>query len=446
MQQLASAEAIFKELHTDQGLHEAEKLVHASGQFAEHLRAFLRELRTKGPADAAQSVRLGVAHGLLENWKDAANHLDGATLTAGLLVLRARVYRQLQRYEPAIADLRAAAKSGGNDFDIALELATTLRLAGKLDAAQAELDRIRKGHEKDPDVLCEQAALAEALGSTEQAIDILEQALAVDPNHQACNFRLAYILDLHGEEDRAIGLYERVIDSPPIHVNALLNLAVLYEDRDRYEDALRCLQQVLIAHPNHPRAILFAKDVEAGFNMEYDEEAERNRGKREAILKTPISDFELTIRSRNCLKKLNVNTLGDLLRISEAQLRQYKNFGETSLEEVQAVLSARGLRLGQLLEEQQMPRRPLAALRRTQQTALSTGQDPNETLLKKPVVELELSVRSRKCLQRLNVTSVGELIQKSEAELLSTKNFGATSLTEIKGRLAELGLSLRGNR
>ena len=64
-------------------------------------------------------------------------------------------------------------------------------------------------------------------------------------------------------------------------------------------------------------------------------------------------------------------------------------------------------------------------------------------VLAKPVSELELSVRSRKCLQRLNINTIGELAIRTEAELLGTKNFGQTSLVEIKQRLTENGLALR---
>jgi DNA-directed RNA polymerase subunit alpha len=67
--------------------------------------------------------------------------------------------------------------------------------------------------------------------------------------------------------------------------------------------------------------------------------------------------------------------------------------------------------------------------------------DPN--LLNRSVAELELSVRSRKCLQRLGISSLAELVQRSEPELMAIKNFGQTSLVEIKRRLGELGLSLR---
>jgi DNA-directed RNA polymerase subunit alpha len=59
------------------------------------------------------------------------------------------------------------------------------------------------------------------------------------------------------------------------------------------------------------------------------------------------------------------------------------------------------------------------------------------------VDELELSVRARRALSRLGVKSLLDLIQKTEAELLGCKNFGVTSLNEIKDRLTGFGLSLR---
>lgn len=65
----------------------------------------------------------------------------------------------------------------------------------------------------------------------------------------------------------------------------------------------------------------------------------------------------------------------------------------------------------------------------------------NENLLR-TVDELELSVRSANCLQNANITYIGELVQKTEAEMLKTKNFGRKSLKEIKEILAEMGLSL----
>ena len=65
----------------------------------------------------------------------------------------------------------------------------------------------------------------------------------------------------------------------------------------------------------------------------------------------------------------------------------------------------------------------------------------NENLFRS-VEELELSVRSANCLQNANIHIIGELVQKTEAEMLKTKNFGRKSLKEIKEILADMGLSL----
>jgi DNA-directed RNA polymerase subunit alpha len=67
--------------------------------------------------------------------------------------------------------------------------------------------------------------------------------------------------------------------------------------------------------------------------------------------------------------------------------------------------------------------------------------DINENLFKS-VEELELSVRSANCLQNANIRYIYELVQKTEAEMLRTKNFGRKSLNEIKDILHEMGLSL----
>jgi DNA-directed RNA polymerase subunit alpha len=69
------------------------------------------------------------------------------------------------------------------------------------------------------------------------------------------------------------------------------------------------------------------------------------------------------------------------------------------------------------------------------------GENLNENLFR-PVSELELSVRSANCLKNAEISLIGELVQKTESEMLKTKNFGRKSLNEIKTILAEMGLSL----
>lgn len=275
--------------------------------------------------------------------------------------------------------------------------------------------------------------ICERTHNWDDAVGAYESALETDQKHRPSIFRLANLMDRRGEDEKAIELYERCVSEPPLHVNALMNLAVLYEDAEQLGDAEHCLDLVLNEYPDHARGSLFEKDVDSSMTMYYDEDSERVLEKRNAIIDTPIGDFELSVRSRNCLKQMNIHTLGDLLRITEVQLMAYKNFGETSLNEIKALLTQKGLHLGQLLEEQEN-------LNLGPQPIPSMGESG---MYGRSVAELELSVRARKCLQRLGVISLGELCARSESELLAIKNFGQTSLNEIKGRLIEMGLSLR---
>jgi len=281
----------------------------------------------------------------------------------------------------------------------------------------------------------DQAMKALASGQIETAIDRLDEAHELDHENEEVMFKLAYLLDLRGADERAIEIYEILADRRPVREGVLLNLSILYEDANRYDDAEMCLERLLSVNPNHGRGKLYQKDVDSSLSMMYDEDSEKRTEKRNALLEMPVTDFELSVRARNCLKKMNIRTLGDLLKITEAELLGYKNFGETSLDEIRTMLTNKGLRLGQSLEEQQSQAR--------KDLLKTVAANVPEHVLNKNVTDLELSVRSRKALQRLGVASVGELATRTEAELLGVKNFGQTSLVEIKQRLTELGLSLR---
>src|SRR5262249_15174774 len=121
----------------------------------------------------------------------------------------------------------------------------------------------------------------------------------------------------------------------------------------------------------------------------------------------------------------------------------YKNFGETSLNEIKAMLTQKGLRLGQAVENASAAGGAAPAAAPARVVPRKAGLQGKPQILNRPVGELELSVRSRKCLQRLNIATVGDLAARSEPELLAVRNFGQTSLNEIKRRLTELGLGLR---
>ncbi len=78
----------------------------------------------------------------------------------------------------------------------------------------------------------------------------------------------------------------------------------------------------------------------------------------------------------------------------------------------------------------------------TAEEPAARGMDRVSETLNRSVEELELSVRSYNCLKNANIQTIGELIQKTEGEMLRTKNFGRKSLNEIKDILASMGLSL----
>jgi DNA-directed RNA polymerase subunit alpha len=60
-----------------------------------------------------------------------------------------------------------------------------------------------------------------------------------------------------------------------------------------------------------------------------------------------------------------------------------------------------------------------------------------------PIEELDLTVRSYNCLKREGIHTVGELVSRSEADLMDIRNFGQKSIDEVKGKLAGLGLALK---
>ena len=129
-------------------------------------------------------------------------------------------------------------------------------------------------------------------------------------------------------------------------------------------------------------------------------------------------------------------TLGDLARTTEHELLASKNFGETSLVEIREMMTSKGLRLGQLSHE----KREVEPV----YEAESLSEDQRQ-MQDRPIAELSLSVRARKCMTRLGINTIGELIRRTGDELLECKNFGVTSLNEVREKLTIAGIKLRGD-
>ena len=417
-------------------MEEVQKLsdfVHSSESNQLNFSEQLEEYLPKGGQKASLATGIGLF--IVGRYTEAAKKLKKGKDCEAKFIYMAFALRQTGKFDEAIESFKRSVDHGAAALNITLEKAATYRLASDFDSAAKELRTASNFENVSAEYHYQLARLQETQGLYEEAMDNYNTALELSPDHQKALFHMAYRCDLSGDEDAAVDYYKQITSESPVYVSALLNLAVLYEDCGELNKASECVDAVLKFHPNHQRAILFKKDIESSKTMFYDEEKEEKKTLKNQILETPISDFELSVRSRNCLKKMNILTLSDLLNISEVELLSYKNFGETSLREIKFLLDGKGLHLGMALEEKH--------LASAESADLGISEDKDEELLNKTIDDLQLSVRSRKCLQKLSLHTLGELTRKTEAELLGCKNFGVTSLNEIKKVLGNLGLPLR---
>jgi DNA-directed RNA polymerase subunit alpha len=216
----------------------------------------------------------------------------------------------------------------------------------------AEAEKVLKGIKEDsPAVQALRIELVYRDGDIQRAVDEISALHEKNATNRTVAFVLALIAQAAGDDDAARKAYEKVCQTPPVSADVLVNLGTLYEDEGQWDLALKCYETVLRDDPTHSRARLYKRDVEASKDMFYDEDRERKEDKRQQILRTPVTDFELSVRSRNCLQKMKIETLGDLIMKTESELLSYKNFGETSLQEIKSILASKALRLGMRHDE-----------------------------------------------------------------------------------------------
>jgi DNA-directed RNA polymerase subunit alpha len=389
-----------------------------------------------GAAAKRWHLKLGIAQFFLGHMGDALEHLrqsEGAL--ANFYLGRALASRQ--EYDEALKAFDRAEKAGYTASQVNLQRVGIHRQKSDLAQARVVLSRLEDLSSHNAEYHFQLASVLLAEGERTTAVRHLERAVELDPGHTGALFQLGHANDLAGNDDDAITYYERCLNHPPVHVGALINLGVLYEDNEKYDKAEECYRKVLAANPTDEQARLFMKDAHASLTMYYSPEEEHAFNRFSQVLEIPVTDFELSVRSRNCLKKMNIKTLGDLTRVSEQHLLSSKNFGETSLTEIKEMMASKGLHLGQSIEEgaqYDVHYRPNQAVSEEEQAVLS-----------KPISDLNLSVRARKCMNRLGINTLGDLVQRSADELLESKNFGMTSLNEVREKLAQCGLSLRGD-
>ena len=281
-----------------------------------------------------KAMKTAQAYYALGDYRQAADWLDKAASGKVQCYLKGCCLRELAQYDQAVEAFEQAEQKGCESFDVAMVVIDCLTRKGDLEDAEARLKRVSRIGDIRAEYHFQLGCLFKAQANREEAMAEYERAIALDPNHKRALFALAFACDLYGDEKQAIEYYQRCVTGRTAHISALLNLAVLYEEAEKYTEAFSCARRVLNAYPNHQRARLFLKDIESSVTMYYDEDQERRVDRRNQVLQIPISDFELSVRSRNCLRKMNIRNLGDLLKVTEAELLAYKNFGETSLLEI----------------------------------------------------------------------------------------------------------------
>ncbi len=389
-----------------------------------------------GAAAKRWHLKLGIARFFLGYMVEAAEHLRQAEGALANYYL-GRVLAARQEYDEALKAFDRAEKAGYTASQVNLQRAGIYRQKADLPQARHVLAKLEELGSHNAEYHFQLASVLLAEGERATAIRHLERAVELDPSHTGAMFQLGHANDLAGNDDEAITYYERCLNHPPVHVGALINLGVLYEDNDKYDKAEDCYRKVLAANPAHEQARLFLKDAHASVTMYYNPDEEHAFSRFSQVLEIPVTDFELSVRSRNCLKKMNIKTLGDLTRVSEQHLLSSKNFGETSLTEIKEMMTSKGLHLGQSLEE--------GAQYDMRYRSSQPMSEQEQAVLGKPIGDLNLSVRARKCMNRLGINTLGDLVQRSADELLESKNFGMTSLNEVREKLGQFSLSLRGD-
>lgn len=421
------------------GIEEVKELENAiAGEHLSEVRQEALSLRdeiSEGDKSKHKLTQAGVAFYLLGKHEQANEFLSKVSGDGIADYYRGHVLSALGRYKEAADAFENAGKHGYEAVQALLCRAGAVRASGDLDKAEALLKTAAsQGGGTRAEYSFQMGCVLSDRGDTYGAVEYFERAVDMNPNHSKALFWLAGENTVRGNDEDAIRLYERSLSKPPMYLGALLNLGLLYEDSENYGAAAYCFRRVLEIDPNHARARLYFKDIEGAHDMYYDEDTLRNQARMSQILEIPVTDFELSVRSRNCLQKMGIRNLGDLTRTTEQDLLAGKNFGETSLQEIKEMMLSRSLQLGEAVSKDRT---------RDYGFPVENVNPQQQALLNRPVADLNLSVRARKCMTRLGISTLGELAMRTPDELLESKNFGVTSLNEVRSKLSDLGLKLR---
>lgn len=350
--------------------------------------------------------KLGTLHFARGNYAPAAEQLEKVRTRKTAAHFLGRAYLKLGREREAIEYLDKG-RSGHEDQETDILMIEAYCNLREYEPVEELLAGLPNDQEASADVLYAKGRAAEVQGEYGRAMEHFEAALDREAEHSRSLFRLALNCDLNGEDDRARELYERCVNLQPTYVGALINLGVLCEDSGDYEQAVNCYKRVLAIEPTHKQAQLYLKDAESSLTMYVDVSKPQRLRTMEEIFGLPEGGLEES-------GTLSAPTARD------------NALNDSEVQDLLGRYQATGARTGRAI------------------SALEAGEDiPVQERLSMSAEELELSTRSRKCMERLGVTTVGQLIQLTTRQLLGVPNFGATSLKEIETKLGALGLSLK---
>ena len=169
------------------------------------------------------------------------------------------------------------------------------------------------------------------------------------------------------------------------------------------------------------------KDIQEKLNQEniftMQELITKYYNKINSLEKIPIEDLELSVRAYRCLKKININTLLDLIKLPEDKLKNIENLGKKTYYEI-------------------------INKKKEKKAYCEIKQDEDEILTLNnfniDIRELELPVRVYNCLRRNYIRTLYDLMDLTEEDLLQVKNLGKKGLDEILNKLSSMGLGLKG--
>lgn len=165
-------------------------------------------------------------------------------------------------------------------------------------------------------------------------------------------------------------------------------------------------------------------------------------------LMIPIENLGLSVRSFNCLKAANIETLGELVSFDKEVILKFRNMGKKSIQEIENVVDAKGLWFGFDIKtinqgvDTRLQIIPNCETAKSSDTVKEHEQDEvvDTSVLSIPIEDLGLSVRAFNCLKMAEIETLGELVAFKKEALLRFRNLGKNSLFEIEEIVKSYGL------